>query len=576
VTGKARELTVGQVPCASPIKSDIPDQDRLFFDAHVRIGARGAKHAALRWRLDQLIAEMEQCSISAALVWSFQSVRYDAMFGNRELVSQLSEYQNLFAGWNVLPHGTGEFPHPAELVREMRQAGVRACCIHPRTNAWDLFGDHVRPLFDELRAHKIPCFLHRAEIDSWRQLDLFLENNRGLAVVLSGAGWSEQRYMIPLLRKYSDLHVTLESAQINRGIEDLCAWGHSGQVLFGTNAPAMSMGAHRCYVDYAEATGLQKSAVASGNLMRLLGVEKPPELHSNPNDDVFMAAAKAGRPMPGGVIDMHMHILHEGLNGGGGHFRMSNGGPISVFEQLQRMGAVGGGFMSWNGTVGGDSVAGNHCVQVALDAAPPGYWGLATFDPCHYSADKLGRMIPSFYESDPRFIGMKPYFLYGVEYHHRSYDLWWNFGNEHGFYAGLHRVRNDYQEVECLAERYPNVRWVVFHCGSDYAAADGVIECIRRFPNVYAEITFTSVTSGIIEYLVEHAGAERVLYGSDLPMRDPTPQLGWVVFSRLNLSDKIRILRENALKTIEPCIGRLPTHNRPALPLGATNARSSR
>jgi hypothetical protein len=278
---------------------------------------------------------------------------------------------------------------------------------------------------------------------------------------------------------------------------------------------------------------------------------------------MLMQAAKAGQPMPEPVIDLHMHILDEGLNGGGGAYRMSGGGPRETFRQLGRMGVVGGGFMSWNGPVGGDSLAGNRCVQAALDVAPPGYWGLATFDPCHFSQGELASLIPKFYESDPRFIGMKPYFLHRVEYHHPSYDIWWNYGNAHALYAGIHRVRNDFVEVDHLAAKFPNVRWVVYHCGSDYATADGAIECMAKHRNVFAEITFTSVTAGILEYLVEHAGADRVLYGSDLPMRDPTPQLGWVVYSHLSLADKIRVLRTNAARVIGPCLTRLPKHNQP-------------
>lgn len=536
---------------------------RLFFDALARIGARGAKHSQLPWRLEQLVDEMAHCSISAALVWSYQSVRYDAMFGNRELSVRLADHENLFAGWNVMPHGTGEFPDLEELLCEIRERNIRACAIHPRMNAWDPLGDHARPLFSGLANHRIPCFLHRTEMDSWRQLDQFLEQNRELALVVSGVGWGEQRYLIPLLRKYPNLHVTLEQAQFNRGLDDFCAWELGPQVLFGTNAPAMSVGAHRCYVDYANISSEQKDAIAGGNALRLLGFERAPALRSNPDDDEFMEAARAGRPMPGGIIDMHMHILHEGLNGGGWHFRMSGGGPSQTFQQIQRLGTLGGGFMSWNGTVGGDSMAGNQCVSDALDVAPRGYWGLATFDPCHYSATELGTMIPAFYDADPRFIGMKPYFVYGVEYHHHSYDSWWRYGNAHALYAGLHRIRNDYQEVLSLAKRYPNVRWVAYHCGADYEAADGVIECIKRFPNVYAEITFTSVTAGIIDYLVEHAGADRVLYGSDLPMRDPAPQLGWIVFSRLTVAEKRRLLRDNGLAVIAPCFDRLPVHNRP-------------
>ena len=83
---------------------------------------------------------------------------------------------------------------------------------------------------------------------------------------------------------------------------------------------------------------------------------------------------------------------------------------------------------------------------------------------------------------------------------------------------------------------------MVAQCGSDFKTADLAIESIQKHPNVYAEITLTPVTFGIIDYLVQHAGADRVVYGSDLPMRDPRQQLGWVVYSRLPVAEKNMVL----------------------------------
>lgn len=342
---------------------------------------------------------------------------------------------------------------------------------------------------------------------------------------------------------------------VERGLEE--------QIVFASNAPAMSAGAHRAYVDYAEVSKSARQKIAAGNILRLLRLPKPRKV-VNTDEDQYMAAARKGLPQPLPVIDMHMHILHEGSNGAGGAYRMLNGGPAGTFHRLSQLGCVGGGFMSWNGTVSGDSVSGNTCVRAALDAAPQGFWGLASFDPAHYSRSELKKMIPETFR-DSRFIGIKPYVTHGVEYHHSSYDVLWEFGNRKALYAGLHRNRTDFLEVRTLAEKYPRMRWVVYHCGGDYFTADQAIECMHEYPNVYAEITLTSVPLGIVDYLVKHAGADRVLFGSDLPMRDPRQQLGWVVFFRLSARHKAKVLSGNAMKVIQPCLSRLPAYNRPLI-----------
>jgi len=78
-----------------------------------------------------------------------------------------------------------------------------------------------------------------------------------------------------------------------------------------------------------------------------------------------------------------------------------------------------------------------------------------------------------------------------------------------------------------------------------------------------AKINLASVPLGMIDYLVERCGEGRVLYGSDLPVLDPRQPLGWVVFSRLPVAAKKKVLGQNALRVIRPCRSRLPAYNRP-------------
>ncbi len=530
---------------------NMTDQDLLYFDAFTLVGPRAKKHPAHAWRLSELLAEMDHCSISAALVASTMSTHYDPMYSNLELSGWLEPHPHLFPIWNAMPHQTGEFPDPDEFERLRKRHGVRAVSVHPTTNGWNPFSGHSRVLLQSLEKERCLTIVNRREFGPSWELDSFLGSFPELPVLLTAVRWNEQRSVLPLLANHRNLHLSFDEFHINYGIEDLVAAGHEDQLIFASNAPTMSMGAHRAYIDYAEVPRGAQCKIAGGNLMRLLKMEAPPTLRTNAGEDALMSAARAGKSLPVPVIDMHMHILHEGMHGAGGNYRMSKGGPKPTLHRLKQLGCVGGGFMSWNGPVSGDSLGGNDCVRQALDASPSGYWGLASFNTTHFTQQELERMIAEVY-SDRRFIGMKPYTTQGVEYHHPSYDLWWRYGNERAFYAGIHRNRNDFLEVKTLARKYPRVRWVVYHCGSDYATADQAIECMREFPNVYAEITLTSVPLGIIDYLVEHAGTDRILYGSDLPMRDPRQQLGWVVYSRLPLEVKTKILSSNALEVIAP------------------------
>ncbi len=538
-------------------------KDILFFDAFTRIGPRKYKHPAEKWQLDDLVKALNYCSVSGAMVSSTLSVSYDAMYSNLELSRTLKSHPNLFAIWNVLPHHTNECLPPKELKIKMDEHNIRAVTINPFSNGWDWTAESSQELLKYLNDNKIFTITTAAELGGWKALNEFLDRYKSIPLLVSGISWGEQRYAIPLLTGHPNFHISFDRFQINQGLEFLYKKGHINQLIFATDAPTMSVGAHRTYIDYADIPAEAKAKVAGGNLIRLLKGLRPPVNNVNREEDVLMTAVRNGKPLPVPVIDMHMHMLHEGLNGAGGTgYHMENGGPKGIFSMMEKLGVVGGGFMSWNGVVSNDSVQGNKLVKEALDVSPKGYWGLVTFSPTHYSQEELAVMIPQVY-ADKRIIGMKPYHFYGMEYHNPAYDIWWEYGNKNGLYALIHPSRSDLLEVDKLAEKYKNVRWVIAHAGGSYPMADMVIAVMKKHKNVFAEITLTPVPLGVIEYMVAALGDDRLLYGSDLPMRDPRQQLGWLVFSDLPLESKKRILGQNAYKVVEPCLKNMPEHNIP-------------
>ena len=90
-------------------------------------------------------------------------------------------------------------------------------------------------------------------------------------------------------------------------------------------------------------------------------------------------------------------------------------------------------------------------------------------------------------------------------------------------------------------------------CSDAGATAQALTDtlAVSRSANFMMEITLTPVNLGIIDYLVENTSPDRVMYGSDLPMRDPRPQLGWAVFSRLKLEEKLKVLGGNAKRLLD-------------------------
>ncbi len=521
----------------------------VFFDAFTRFGTKANIHAAQPWKLLDIVDEMNHCSISAAMVAHTMTVQYDPMLENLRLCDMLSEYDNLFPVWNVMPHWTGEFPGPDKLWELMETNQVKAVTVYPKTNGWDIASQYSTPLLKGLEDHGSLVIVDmRTEMDE-STLETLLTRHPNLNILIVGVSWARQRCIFPLLLNHKNLHISFDHFQINYGIEHLVELGCEDQLLYASNAADMSMGAHRCYVDYAQVSDTVRQKIAGGNLTRLTHGLVPPREIVNEYEDVLMAEARKGKPLSAVVYDMHAHMLDEGLHGGGGSYAMYNGGPEGTVEMSRRLGIDRMGIMSWNGTVGVDPDKGNQCVKSALDFAPNFFWGLATFDVTHDDPEILRQKLEEVY-IDRRFLGLKPYIYHGKHYDDPAFDVLWEFAAERNLYVLLHPQRGDLSELDVLCGRYPEVTFVAAHCGGSYEVADHAIRLANKHPNFMIEITLTPVCLGIIDYLAEGAGASRVMYGSDQPMRDMRQQLGWVVFSQLSEDDKRQILGLNAMRLL--------------------------
>jgi uncharacterized protein len=100
------------------------------------------------------------------------------------------------------------------------------------------------------------------------------------------------------------------------------------------------------------------------------------------------------------------------------------------------------------------------------------------------------------------------------------------------------------QEVRKVAERYPDVPFLMGH--SCFGEFDQAIELATTFPNVYLELCAAYRVSGLIEKMVEVAGSDKVLFGSDLPWFDEHFGIGCIVMSHISDADRRNILYRNA------------------------------
>lgn len=101
----------------------------------------------------------------------------------------------------------------------------------------------------------------------------------------------------------------------------------------------------------------------------------------------------------------------------------------------------------------------------------------------------------------------------------------------------------DPEDAALLARRFPNVRIIMAHltgCG-----VRGVL-AVKDCDNLVVDTSGAAPEAGLVEYAVAQLGPRRVLYGSDVPIRDFAVALARVAGTQLDAATKRMILRDNA------------------------------
>lgn len=107
---------------------------------------------------------------------------------------------------------------------------------------------------------------------------------------------------------------------------------------------------------------------------------------------------------------------------------------------------------------------------------------------------------------------------------------------------------NSADKIEEILKRYPNLTFLMGH--SCQGQVDQAIELARRYPNAYLDLCDTGRLNGVIEKMVRAVGAEKVVFGTDMPMQGFCFQLGCVLAARISSAEKRMILRDNAIRIL--------------------------
>ena len=525
----------------------------IYFDCFCEVGPRNDKDPAAPWSVTDVLHWMDHCGIAGALVVHTLSIHNDPVDARGKLAAAVAcAPDRLFPAWTVLPPHAGDFEAtPDEFLDAMAENDVHAVKLCPEAHAYPLVGPVMGPMLATLEEKKTLTMLNVAGLGNepkaiFDGLDALLAAYPNLPILLQQHNWGMQRVILPLMEQYKNLHIEFSSYQVNRGIEEYVKRFGPDRLLFGTGLPAMSAGAARAYIDYARVSDEAKEKIACGNLSRLLGGITPEPAPAR-EPDALRDPAAAGQPITDSpVLNAHCHVLHE-RGSGAGRVVMLGGDADGIVEIEDVVGVRKTAIMSWSGAAASEFKEGNDIVARAVARHPGRLVGVVYVNPAQVSKQDIMREMSARIEGEG-FVGVKPYHRVGLRYDDPLYTPCWEYINERGLYALLHlmnSVTGGVEVVDKLAEKYPDAQWLAAHTGGRWPLARGLAEVMKKRPNVWAEITYTTVTNNILEWMVSEVGDDRILFGTDSPMRDPRPQFGWVVWADLPEESRRKILGKN-------------------------------
>jgi predicted TIM-barrel fold metal-dependent hydrolase len=120
---------------------------------------------------------------------------------------------------------------------------------------------------------------------------------------------------------------------------------------------------------------------------------------------------------------------------------------------------------------------------------------------------------------------------------------------QHAWYKTTGRLPGESEpsDVAHLARRHPAATIIMAHLVG--GGIRGVLD-VQPCPNVFVDTSGSQPVAGVIEYAAAKLGAERIVFGSDLRVRDFSCQLGKVYGAALTARQRRLILGDNAARLL--------------------------
>jgi predicted TIM-barrel fold metal-dependent hydrolase len=246
------------------------------------------------------------------------------------------------------------------------------------------------------------------------------------------------------------------------------------------------------------------------------------------------------------IIDCHCHL--------GSYFNFYVPGPTpeDMIKSMDNIG-VEKSCISPHMALTSDIVGGNSFMLETVKKYPDRFVGFFTYNP-HFPELMKTEMDIAFRVNGVEGIKIHQG-THGTNLMNPAYRYLYDFANRYHLPVLIHTWDiQTIKEIEALSAEYTDTIFIMGHFGALPANMKIAASVINSRNNVVGDTTVSMMFEGNIEWLTDMVGADKVLYGTDMPFIDPRVCLGRILASDLPAAHIDMILGENILRILKGVI----------------------
>jgi len=494
-----------------------------IIDVDTHFGIHPAKG---EFPIDTLISSMQRQGIAYGMAYCLSGVTFNARKGNEEVLAAAGEHSE------ILPVATLD-PRPHYGVEEEAEriaaGGFVACRLFPELQGWSVESLLFRKILKLLDDNKMPVIIAAGTGAGASAIAQQAANVR-TPIILTGVTYFTWANAIEAAKAAPNIYISTQLLDVPYAAEIMVDTLGAERYVFGSGSPAAYSRPALSVILGSSLSDEDKEKILAGNIRRILGL-KGSKLNRRGEDGAYASWAIA-QP----IIDVHCHF-------GPWQFPAKAVGIEDTLAMMRRWG-IEKAILSSSEAIQSDFVRGNRELASAIEGHPE-LLGYVTVNPNY---PERSREEMDAYLAQPNFVGVKIHPAYcGQAINSSGIKALASEIEKRGVPLLIHTYgAGEPAKVEELANHAPGLSIIMGHGGA--GAWREAAQVLSRTKNTYAEFCASFCDRGKVEESVRIAGADRILFGSDMDLIAPEYILGMYEEAGLLPEDQAKVMHSNAAR----------------------------